>query len=87
VICKRLLAPTSATVSWPQFENRISEFAVVARAGSKRLGRTSWPYFARRVSAPAIGLNGPDLYFGSMPNAVKALDLQPTAAAPSMHPD
>ncbi|PSJ29686.1 pyridoxamine 5'-phosphate oxidase [Streptosporangium nondiastaticum] len=66
--------------TWEQFENEASDLASLVRARFERaethvlatLRKDGSP----RVSGSEIAFLGPDLSFGSMLNAVKALDLQ-----------
>jgi hypothetical protein len=66
--------------TWAQFEREASEFATAVRArfeaAETHVLATLRKDGSPRVSGTEVAFMGPDLSFGSMPNAVKALDLQ-----------
>lgn len=66
--------------TWAQFENEAGEFAALVRArfeaAETHILATLRKDGSPRVSGTEVDFKGPDLSFGSMLNAVKALDLQ-----------
>jgi hypothetical protein len=66
--------------TWAQFESEASQFAALVRArfeaAETHILATLRKDGSPRVSGSEVAFQGPDLSFGSMPNAVKALDLQ-----------
>ena len=66
--------------TWAQFESEASQFAAMVRArfeaAETHILATLRKDGSPRVSGSEVAFQGPDLSFGSMPNAVKALDLQ-----------
>jgi hypothetical protein len=66
--------------TWQQFENEASELASAVRgrfeAANTHILATLRRDGSPRVSGTEVDFLGPDLSFGSMLNAVKALDLQ-----------
>lgn len=70
--------PCMAT--WAQFEQEAGDLAAVVRArfeaAKTHVLATLRKDGSPRVSGSEVAFMGPDLSFGSMPNAVKVLDLQ-----------
>jgi hypothetical protein len=66
--------------TWAQFESEASQFAGMVRArfeaAETHILATLRKDGSPRVSGSEVEFKGPDLSFGSMPNAVKVLDLQ-----------
>jgi hypothetical protein len=66
--------------TWRQFESEASDLASVVRArfekGKAHVLATLRKDGSPRVSGSEVAFSGPDLSFGSMLNAVKALDLR-----------
>ena len=66
--------------TWAQFENEAGEFAAMVRArfeaAETHILATLRKDGSPRVSGTEVNFKGPDLSFGSMLNAVKAIDLQ-----------
>jgi len=66
--------------TWAQFESEAGEFAAMVRerfeAAETHVLATLRRDGSPRVSGTEVDFKGPDLSFGSMLNAVKALDLQ-----------
>ena len=66
--------------TWAQFESEASQFAAMVHArfeaAETHILATLRKDGSPRVSGSEVAFQGPDLSFGSMPNAVKALDLQ-----------
>ena len=75
--------------TWAQFESEASQFAAMVRARFEAaethvlatLRKDGFP----RVSGSEVAFKGPDLSFGSMPDAVKALDLQRDGCCCAIH--
>jgi Pyridoxamine 5'-phosphate oxidase len=66
--------------TWAQFEREASQLAAMVRArfeaAETHILATIRKDGSPRVSGSEVAFKGPDLTFGSMPDAVKALDLQ-----------
>jgi hypothetical protein len=66
--------------TWAQFESEASQLAATVRArfeaAETHILATLRKDGSPRVSGSEVAFHGPDLSFGSMPNAVKALDLR-----------
>ena len=66
--------------TWAQFESEASQLAAMVRArfeaAETHILATLRKDGSPRVSGSEVAFKGPDLTFGSMPGAVKALDLQ-----------
>jgi hypothetical protein len=66
--------------TWAQFESEASQLAGMVRArfeaAETHILATLRKDGSPRVSGSEVEFKGPDLWFGSMPNAVKVLDLK-----------